>query len=153
MEKAKRDIERLKQKLSSADAFGLSWEAKEILKMYAQGYHDWCAPQYRENWRVSYREAVKQYGAEFASQTGPSEKTLYWMVFMIQFRGGKDSEEASKSLTKFWLLARRIAPENTRKLIIESPDDKEGEEFLASLDESLKEVYRDEEEEDKVVNT
>lgn len=145
MEKAKRDLEKLKMKLSSADALGLSWEAKEILKLYAQGYHDWLAPQYRKNWKVLYREAVQQYGAEFASQTEPSEKTLYWMMFMIQFRGGKDSKEANKSLTKFWLLARRIAPENTGKLVIKDEDDKEGKEFLTSLDETLKEIYQDEE--------
>jgi len=142
LEKLKRDLERLKQELKSPDAFGLSWEAKEILKMYAQGYHDWCAPQYRKPWRVSYHEAIQHYGAEFASQTGPSEETLYWMVFMIQFRGGKDSEKAGKSQSMFWLLARRIAPENTEKLLVEGEGDEEGKKFIASLDKLLKEVYK-----------
>jgi len=145
VEKAKADIARLKQKLGSVDAFRLSWEAREILRLYAQGYHDWCSPEYRKNWRVLYREAIKQYGAEFAAKEEPSTKTLYWMMFMIKFRGGKDSEEALRSLKKFWLLARRIAPENTAKLVLDSPDDEDGKRFLASLDAALKKIYHDEE--------
>jgi len=54
VEKAKTDIVKLKQKLGSGDALGLSWEAREILKLYAQGYRDWCSPEYRKNWRVFY---------------------------------------------------------------------------------------------------
>jgi len=145
VEKAKADIAKLKQKLSDTDAFGLSWEAREILKLYAQGYHDWCSPEYRKNWRIFYREAIRQYGAEFAGKEEPSTKTLYWMMFMIQFRGGRDSEEALRSLKKFWLLARRIAPENTAKLVLDDPDDADGKKFLASLDASLKKIYHDEE--------
>lgn len=145
MEKAKADVARLKARLGSTSALGLSWEAKTILRLYAQGYHDWCSPEYRKNWRVFYREAIQQFGADFAGDKEPSTKTLYWMSFMIQFRGGRDSEEALISLKKFWLLARRIAPENTAKLVLDGPDDEEGKKFLASLDASLRKIYQDEE--------
>ena len=137
MEKAKRDLQRLKAKLGQAEALGLSWEAKRILRLYAQGMTDWQRGQYRKPWKVNYREAVERYGVELSNPESASTKTIYWLMFMIKFRGGKDSEKATKSLNKFWLLARRISPKAVEKIVGKYDW---GQEFLADLDESLAKI-------------
>ena len=64
------------------------------------------------------------------------------MMFMIKFRGGRDSEKATKSLNEFWLLARKIAPKAVEKLV----DDKDwGKEFLTDLDKTLAKIYEEDE--------
>lgn len=141
MEKAKRDLQGLKAKLGSAEAFGLSWEAKRLLRLYAQGLTDWQRGEYRKPWKVNYREALELYGAELSKPENASTKTMYWLMFMIQFRGGKDSEKAGKSLNEFWLLARKISPKAVEELV----DDYDwGNEFLADLDQSLAKIYEEE---------
>ena len=139
MERYRREIQSLKAKLGSA--LGLSWEAKEILRLYAKGLTDWQQGEYRKPWRVNYREALKDFGGEYTSPEGPSLKTLWMMQFMIQFHGGRDSERGSRSLTKFWLLARKIAPKQLEKLIVKDERDEEGKQFIKSLDEALADVF------------
>ena len=142
MEKAKRDLAKLKKKLGSAEALGLSWEAKRLLRLYAQGMTDWQRGDYRKPWKVNYRKALQQYGVELSKPESASTKTVYWMMFMIKFRGGRDSEKATKSLHEFWLLARKIAPKAVEKLV----DDKDwGKEYLAGLDKTLAKIYEEDE--------
>jgi hypothetical protein len=117
MEKTKKEIERLKQKLASTMAPGLSWEAKRLLQLYAQGLTDWQEGEDRKPWRVNYRQALQDYGSGFASPEGPSQQTIYWLLFMTSFRGGRDSEKAKKSETEFWLLARQAAPKAVEELL------------------------------------
>ena len=142
MEKAKRDLAKLKKKLGSAEALGLSWEAKRLLRLYAQGMTDWQRGDYRKPWKVNYREALQQYGVELSKPENVTTKTVYWMMFMIQFRGGRDSEKATKSVHEFWLLARRISPSAVEKLFI---DDDGGKEYLAGLDKTLAKIYEEDE--------
>jgi hypothetical protein len=140
MEKAKRDLQGLKAKLGSSHTLQLSWEAKRILRLFAQGTTDWQRGEYRNPWKVNYREALERYGAELSKPENASTKTIYWLMFMIQFRGGRDSEKATKSLNEFWLLARKISPKAVEKLV----DDKDWKkEFLADLDESLAKIYEE----------
>jgi len=142
MEKAKRDLAKLKKKLGSAEALGLSWEAKRLLRLYAQGMTDWQRGDYRKPWKVNYRKALQQYGVELSKPENVTPKTVYWMMFMIKFRGGRDSEKATKSLNEFWLLARKIAPKAVEKLV----DDKDwGKEFLTDLDKTLAKIYEEDE--------
>jgi hypothetical protein len=145
MEKTKRDLAKLKKKLGSAEALGLSWEAKRILRLYAQGMTDWQRGQYRKPWKVNYREALQQYGVELSNPESATTKTIYWMMFMIKFRGGKDSEKATKSLNKFWLLARRISPKAVEKIVGKYDW---GQEFLAVLDSRLAKIYGEAEEDE-----
>lgn len=135
-EKIRKDLEKLKVKLGSTKLSGLSLEAKRILQLYAQGYHDWCAPEYRKPWQMSYRQALRDYAPQFSNPEGPSSKTLYQLLFMIQFRGGKDTEKAEESMNEFWLLARQVAPKATEELL---SDKDGGREFLAAVDKVLAE--------------
>lgn len=135
MKKA-REIERLKAKLASEKAPMLSWEAKRILKLFAQGLTDWQQPPYRKLWRQNYRQALKDYSAEFSSAEGPSSSTLYFLLFMIAFRGGKDSEKAKDSELEFWLLARQVAPKGVAELLSDSEDKRE---LLEAIDKVLAE--------------
>jgi len=142
MEKAKRDLAKLKKKLGSAQSLNLSWEAKRLLRLYAQGTTDWQQGNHRKPWKMNYRKALQQYGAELSKPENVTTKTIYWMMFMTQFRGGKDSKKATKSLNAFWLLARKIAPKAVEKLV----DEKDwGKEFLTDLDKSLAKIYEDDE--------
>jgi hypothetical protein len=136
MEKTKREIEKLKAKLASSEAPGLSWEAKRLLQLYAQGLSDWQQGEYRKPWRVNYRQALQDYGPEFASPEGPSQRTLYTMLFMTAFRGGKESERARESVNEFWLLARKVAPKAVEELLSKN---EEGREFLKAIDKVLAE--------------
>ena len=141
MMKVKRDLERLKAKLGSAEA--LSWEAKRILQLYAQGLSDWQRGDYKKPWRVNYREALETYGPEFACSEGPGKKTVYWLMFMIQFRGGADSAEARRGLAEFWLLARRVAPKPMEDLVLKGEKDEEGKQFIKVLDEALTSIFKE----------
>ena len=136
MEEAKRDLERLKAKLPSAEAPGLSWEAKRLLKLYAQGLTDWQQGECRKPWRVNYRQALQDYSPEFASPEGPSQQTLYAMLFMTAFRGGKDSEKARESEAEFWLLARQVAPKAVEELLSTTDERRK---FLEAIDKVLAE--------------
>jgi len=136
MEKTKREIEKLKAKLASSQAPGLSWEAKRLLQLYAQGLSDWQRGEYKKPWKVNYRQALKQYGPEFARPEGPSQTTLYHLLFMTSFRGGKESETARESLDEFWLLARQVAPKAVEELLSGSEEKKE---FLEAIDKALAE--------------
>lgn len=138
MEKAKRDLQGLKAKLGSSQTLGLSWEAKRLLRLFAQGTTDWQRGEYRKPWKVNYREALERYGLELSKPESATTKTLYWLMFLIQFRGGRDSEKAMKSLNEFWLLARKISPKAVEKLI---EDEDWGKEFLVDLDQSLTKIY------------
>jgi len=145
MEKAKRDLAKLKKKLGSAEALGLSWEAKRILLLYAQGMTDWQRGEYRRPWKVNYREALERYGAELSKPESATTKTIYWMMFMIKFRGGRDSEKATRSLNEFWLLARKISPKAVEELVSKYDW---GKEFLADLDKSLAKIVEEAEEDE-----
>jgi hypothetical protein len=142
VQKAKKEIAELKAKLNSAKAIGLCWEARRLLQLYAQGYHDWCGPERRKTWLETYEKALKQYTAELAHPEKVSEQTLYWLGFMAWFRGQPDEEKQWESELEFWLLARTIAPKPTEHLLLHvgsehlyKPEDlKARREFLAEID-------------------
>jgi hypothetical protein len=117
MLKAKKEVERLKQKLASSEAPMLSWEAKRLLQLYAQGLSDWQQDECRKPWKVNYREALRDYGSKFNSAEGLSSSDIYFLLFMTSFRGGKDSEKAEESVNEFWLLARKVAPQAVEQLL------------------------------------
>jgi hypothetical protein len=141
MMNAKRDLERLKAKLGSTEA--LSWEAKRILQLYPQGLSDWQRGDHKMPWRVNYREALETYGPKFARSEGLSRRTVYLLMFMVQFRGGKDSAKASRSLAEFWLLARRVAPKPVDELVLKDENDEEGKRFIKSMDEELARIFKE----------
>jgi len=67
------------------------------------------------------------------------------MMFMIKFRGGRDSEKATRSLNEFWLLARKISPKAVEELVSKY---NWGKEFLADLDKSLAKIVEEAEEDE-----
>jgi hypothetical protein len=143
--KAKKEIADAKAKLSANRDFDLCWGARRLLQLYAQGYHDWCAPEYRKPWRETYQEALKNYGEELSHPETISSKTLYWLGFMAYYRGQPDEEKQWESELEFWLLARALAPQATEELLLHkgtehlyTPEDlKARREFLADLDRAL----------------
>lgn len=141
MEKIKRDIEKLRTKLKSIGRFPLKPEAKMLLRLYAQGLHDWQQPPYRQPLKKLYMEALEEFGPELSQDL--TSKTLFWLLFIIQFRGGKDSEKAEESLLEAYLLARKIAPKAMEELF---SGNEERKAFLKIIDKVLSEP---EENEDK----
>jgi len=144
LETVKKEIEGLKTKLDAVKPpSGLCWEAKRLLQLYAQGYHDWCAPEHRKPWRRGYQEALKNFGAELAHPETTSRETLYWLSFMTWFRGHPDEKKQWDSLLEFYLLARTIAPKTAEELIMHKGLEhlysaeqlKASREFLTHLDE------------------
>ena len=130
MEKAKKEMERLKTKLAlnTSKAPELSPEAKRLLQLYAQGLTDWQHPP--KTSITNYQQALQIFGPELSNPENLSRSTLYWLLFITSFRGGKDSE------LEFWLLARQIAPKAVEELLSE-PEDKR--EFLKIIDQALAE--------------
>jgi hypothetical protein len=144
LEKLKRDMEQLQERIGSGVGLGLPWEAREILCLYAQGLSSWQRGEHKRSWKANYRDAVDQYGPEFCSPEGPSGKTLYWMMFMIKFRGGMDSKVSSESLMRFWVLARHLYPQTVEKWLLDRKDDPAGmKEFISELDEIWMKVFKD----------
>ncbi len=133
MEKAKREIERLKAKLISTKDLQLSPEAKRLLQLYAQGWHDWTAPEYRKGpWQHYFREALKEFGNEL--KEGLTPKTLYLLLLMTQFRGEKDNKKAKENPYEAYLLARKAFPKAMEELFSKSEEDKT---LLKILDKTL----------------
>jgi len=135
------EVERLKAKLAGS-SYDLSWEARELLRMYAEGLTGWQRGKHKRHWRINFREALNAFGREFASSKGPGPKTLYWLMFMTRFRarGGADSEKSRQDTFKFWLLSRRVAPKQVEDLLLEGEDEGEGKDFIILLDETWKKI-------------
>lgn len=134
--KAKKEIADLKAKLNSVRVPGLSEEANRLLVLYAQGLSDWQDRANKKPWCQNYQEVLQEYGAELSRPGGCSSQTLWWLLFMTQFRGGKDSEKARESCLEFWLLARQAAPKATEELLSETEDNRE---LLKAIDRVLAE--------------
>ena len=134
MKKAKKEIERLKAKLASEEAPMLSWEAKRLLRLYAQGLTDWQQGDCRKPWKVNYREALRNYGVKLSNPETLSQHTLYMLGFMTAFRGYPDEKKQWESELEFYLLARQIAPKATEELLSNSEEKKE---FLKDIDDVL----------------
>lgn len=137
MEKARKDIEKLRTKLDKVTRFKLEPEARRLLRLYAEGLHDWEQPPYRRPTKKLYMEALEKFGPELGE--GLTHNRLYWFLFMIQFRGGRDSETAAESVTEAWALARKISPSAVEELIEGSGlySKKEKKKFLKDLDELI----------------
>ena len=158
IQKAKKEIKDLKAKLDSAKTpSGLRWEARRLLVLFAQGLHDWTAPEYRKPWRHYYDEALKYNASELKHPETMTKKTLYWLGFMTWYRGKPDEAKQWKSELEFYLLARMIAPKATEELILHAglehlytPDQmKAAREFLQEIDDVLAEREKALSEEDQ----
>jgi hypothetical protein len=90
MEKAKRELSKLKAQFASAKTPELSWEAKKLLQLYAQGLTDWQHPP--KTWITNYHQALQVFGPEFSNPKGPSSRTVYWLLFMISFREARTAK-------------------------------------------------------------
>jgi len=131
MMKAKKEIEKLKQKLAAEKASGPSWEVKRLLRLYAEGLTCWQQDEYRKPCGVNFKEALQRFGPEFSRPEGPSKQALYWLGFMASFRGYPDETEQEKSELEFWLLARKVAPQAVEQLLSGSEEKRL---FLKQLD-------------------
>ena len=147
IDKAKKEIANAKVKLESAKDSDLTWEAKRLLRLYAQGLHDWCEPAQRKPMSWYYEHGLKCYGEELRHPEKITSRTLYGIGFFAWFRGQPDKEKQEKSELEFWLLARTIAPKACEELIMHKgleqsykPEELEAaRQFLANLDETLAE--------------
>jgi hypothetical protein len=147
IEKAKKEIADARAKLVSMKDSDLTWETKRLLRLYAQGFHDWCSPGERKPLSWYYERGLRYYGKELRRPETISSKTLYSLGFMAYYRGQPDRKKQEKSEIEFWLLARTIAPKACEELIMHKglehlykPEDLEtAREFLADLDETLAE--------------
>jgi hypothetical protein len=143
--KIKKEIADLKTKLDQVPAGPeLRWEARRLLELYAQGYHDWCAPEYRKPWQETYGEMLKTHGEELSHPETITEDLLYDLGFMAWFRGSPNEEIQNESNLEFWLLARVLAPKAMEQLLLcvgyeqfyEAQDLKRRKEFLEAIDQA-----------------